>query len=93
MSKMIEFPDPLYAEIDGYAQRICASPLTVIRRAWDQFREHHEEESIDIKVPQDQAKQELLHMVRTFHGSISLPSDTDDKTLIAKARAEKYGPL
>jgi hypothetical protein len=32
-------------------------------------------------------------MVRALRGSISLPADVDDKTLIAEARLEKYGPL
>lgn len=32
-------------------------------------------------------------MVHTHRGSISLPTDVDDKTLITEARLEKYGPL
>lgn len=32
-------------------------------------------------------------MVHTLRGSISLPVDVDDKTLITAARLGKYGPL
>lgn len=37
MSKTTQLPDPLFAEIDGYANRVAASPVTVIRQAWDEF--------------------------------------------------------
>jgi len=45
MGKTIELPDPLFAEIDGYAHRVSASPITVIRQAWDEFRHHHPQET------------------------------------------------
>ncbi len=41
MSKPTELPDPLFAEIDGYANWVAASPVTVIRQAWDEFRRQH----------------------------------------------------
>jgi hypothetical protein len=92
MSKTIEIPDPLFAEIDGYARRVSASPVTVIRQAWDEFRHQHPQEPI---TPHHQtaATAELLATVRKLRSSISLPSDVDDDTLITEARTEKYGSL
>jgi hypothetical protein len=92
MSKTIELPDPLFAEIDGYARRVSASPITVIRQAWDEFRHQHPQEPAP-PLSQTGATSELLAMVRTLRGSISLPSGVDDKTLITEARMEKHGPL
>jgi hypothetical protein len=63
MSKTIELPDPLFAEIDGYAHRLSTTP------------------------------EELLAMVRSLKGSITLPEDASDKSLITEARTEKHGPL
>ncbi len=88
----IELPDPLFAEIDGYAQRVSASPSTVIRQAWDQFRHQHPQQSATPH-RQTAAAEDLLAMVHALRGSISLPANTDDKTLITEARLEKYGPL
>jgi predicted transcriptional regulator len=92
MSKTIELPDPLYAEIDGYARRVSASPITIIRQAWDEFRHQHPPETAT-PLRQTSASDELLAMVRTLRGSISLPAGMDDKKLITEARAEKHGPL
>lgn len=92
MSKSIELPDPLFAEIDGYANRVAASPVTVIRQAWDEFRRHHPQDP-DSAPLQKPAVAELLTMVRSLRGSISLPHDVSDETLITQARMEKYGPL
>lgn len=63
MSKTIELPDPLFAEIGGYPHRLSTTP------------------------------EELLAMVRSLKGSIALPQDASDKSLIAEARTEKYGQL
>lgn len=92
MSKTIELPDPLFAEIDGYANRVAASPIAVIRQAWDEFRRHHPQvpDSAPLQKP---GSDELLAMVRSLRGSISLPHDVSDETLITQARMEKYGPL
>jgi predicted transcriptional regulator len=92
MGKTIELPDPLFSEIDGYAHSVSASPSAVIRQAWDEFRDHHLQEPA-IAPSQTAAKEELLAMVRTLRGSLSLPANVDDKTLITEARLEKHGPL
>ena len=92
MGKTIELPDPLFAEIDGYASRVSASPITIIRQAWDEFRHHHPQEYPPPLRPAA-VTEELLAMVHTLHGSISLPANVDDKTLITEARLEKHGPL
>ena len=92
MGKTIELPDPLFDEIEGYAQRVSASPITVIRQAWDEFRHQHPQEPAT-QLRQTAATEELLAMVRTLRGSISLPANVDDKTLITEARQEKHGPL
>ena len=92
MSKSIELPDPLFAEIDGYANQVAESPVTVIRQAWDEFRRHHPQDP-DSAPLQKPAVAELLTMVRSLRGSISLPHDVSDETLITQARMEKYGPL
>lgn len=92
MSKTIELPDTLFAEIDGYAQRVSVSPVTVIRQAWDEFLHQHPQEHTN-PLRQTAATDELLAMVRTLRGSISLPAGVDDKSLITEARTEKHGPL
>jgi len=92
MGKTIEFPDPLFAEIDGYAHRVAASPITVIRQAWDEFRHHHPSDPVAPAVQKSDTEQ-LLSMVRELRGSISLPANVDDKTLITEARLGKHGPL
>lgn len=92
MGKTIELPDPLFAEINGYAHHVSATPVTVIRQAWNEFRRHHPQESATPPM-RNSNPEELLAMVRALRGSISLPADVDDKTLIAEARLEKYGPL
>jgi hypothetical protein len=35
--------------------------------------------------------EELLAMVHTLRGSISLPANVNDKTLITEARSQKHG--
>ncbi len=92
MSKSIELPDPLFAEIDGYANRVAASPVTVIRQARDEFRRHHPQDP-DTAPLQKPVSDELLAMVRSLTGSLSLPHDVTDETLITQARMEKYGQL
>ena len=92
MSKSIELPDPLFAEIDGYADLVAASPTTVIRQAWDEFRRHHPQPADSVSVPKPAAI-ELLAKVRSLRGSLSLPKDVDDESLITQARMGKYGPL
>lgn len=92
MSKIIELPDPLFAEINGYAQRVSASPISVIWQAWDEFRNQHAQESV-APLQQAAATEDLLAMVSKLRGSISLPVNADDKTLITETRIEKYGPL
>ena len=89
MGKTIELPDPLFAEIDGYANRVSASPISVIRQAWDAFRHHHPQETT-APLRQTASAEELLAIVRTLRGSISLPANVDDKTLITEARPEKH---
>jgi|GEM_PF-3172513 len=91
MGKTIELPDPLFAEIDGYAHRVSASPVSVIRQAWDEFLHHHRQETTT-HLRQTASTEELLAMVRTLQGSISLPANVDDKTLITEARSEKRSP-
>jgi hypothetical protein len=85
-------PDPLFAEIDGYASRVAASPVTVIRQAWDEFRRHHPQ-APDTTPLQKPGPDELLATVRSLRGSITLPNDVSDETLITQARMEKYGSL
>ena len=92
MGKTIELPDPLFAEIDGYAHLVAATPVTVIRQAWKEFRHHHPQEPVTPPM-HNSGTEDLLLMVRTLRGSISLPTAVDDKTLITEARLEKYGPL
>lgn len=92
MSKSIELPDPLFAEIDGYANRVAASPVTVIRQAWDEFRRHHPQDPDSTPLPRV-GSDELLAKVRSLRGSITLPTDVPDVALITQARMEKYGPL
>ena len=41
MSQTIELPDPLFAEINDYASEVAASPVLVLRQAWDEFRDRH----------------------------------------------------
>ena len=83
MGKTIELPDPLLAEIDGYAHRVSTSPINVIRQAWDEFRHHHPQEPTT-PLRQTTSAEELLAMIRTLRGSISLPANVDDKTLILR---------
>ena len=92
MRKSIELPDPLFAEIDGYANRVAVSPITVIRQAWDEFRRHHPQD-LDSAPLQKPGSDEFLAKVRSLRGSISLPHDVPDETLNTQARMEKYGPL
>ncbi len=92
MSKTIELPDPLYAEILGYATLVATSPLGVVQQAWEEFRARHPQE-VAASPPSKPGKEELLGMVERLTGSLSLPSAVDDKTLIGEARFEKYGPL
>lgn len=89
MSQTIELPDPLFAEINGYANRVAASPLVIIKQAWDEFRHRHPQEVGNQAAGSD----ELLAMVRSLKGSISLPDGVEDDILITEARLEKYGPL
>lgn len=92
MSKTIELPDPLFAEIDGYANQVAATPITVIRQAWDEFRRHHPQETGPAS-PQMPAAAELLARVRELRGSLKLAPDVSDESLITQARMEKHGPL
>jgi hypothetical protein len=92
MSQTIELPDPLYAEIKGYATRAAISPLGVVRQAWEEFRTRHLQETA-VAPPPKPSKEELLAMIEELGGSISLPEDVDDKSLIGEARMKKYGPL
>ncbi|MCX6866430.1 MAG: hypothetical protein NTV46_09485 [Verrucomicrobia bacterium] len=92
MGKTIELPDPLFAEIDGYAHRVSATPITVIRQAWSEFLHHHPQQPVTPAVRKPDTE-ELLSMVRVLRGSISLPADVADKTLITEARLEKHGPV
>lgn len=41
MSQTIELPDPLFAEISGYASRMAESPVVVLGQAWEEFRQRH----------------------------------------------------
>lgn len=90
MSKTLEIPEQLYAEIDRFANRTATSPLVVLSRAWREFEQRHAQ-SDDARPASTQA--ELLAMARSLEGSLSLPSGQDDAALIAEARLEKYGPL
>ena len=91
MGKTIELPDPLFAEIDAYAHRIAATPLTVIRQAWNEFRHRHPQEPTTPSI-QNSDTEELLAMVHALRGSISLPADVNDKSLITQARLGKLCP-
>lgn len=79
MGKTIELPDPLFAEIDGYAHRVSATPITVIRQAWSEFLHHHPQQPVTPSI-QNSATEDLLAMVHTLRDSISLSVDVDDKT-------------
>lgn len=92
MSQTLELPDPLFAEINGYAARLSTSPLGVVRQAWEEFRDRHPQASIE-RPASKPTKEEMLAMIEELSGSITLPSGVDDKTLISEARLEKYGPL
>ncbi len=92
MSHTIELPDPLFREITGYAVRVAVSPTHVIQRAWEEFQQRHSQTAVPPAEPTaDQAA--LITMVRALHGSVALPAELDDDTLITEARMEKYGPL
>ena len=91
MSKSIELPEPLFAEINGYAARIDASPVMVLKQAWDEFQNRHLSDPVSPAGKPTQA--ELLAMVESLRGSITLPAGVDTSNLIMEARAEKYGPL
>ena len=87
MSKTIELPDPLYAEIEGYASRTAAPALAVIQQAWEEFQRRHPQ---GLNPPAFNLRsKELLDQVRALRGSISLPNELDDRSMIAKARLEK----
>jgi hypothetical protein len=92
MSKNIESPDLLFAEIDDYAARAATSPLVVLRLAWSEFAQRHAAESKPRPVG-GRGRDELLAASRALRGSISLPVDQDVRSLITEARMEKYGPL
>lgn len=92
MSQILELPDPLFAEIKGYATRVATSPLGVVKQAWEEFRARHPQEMAASPLPKP-SKEELLAMIEELSGSISLPPGVDDKLLITEARMEKYGPL
>ena len=92
MSKTIELPDPLFAEIHGYATRAATSPLGVVKQAWEEFRSRHPQETAAPPPPKP-SKEELLAMVRSLTGSLSLPQDADYDKLRHEALLEKYGPL
>ncbi len=89
MSQTIELPDPLFAEINDYATEVAASPVVVLKQAWEEFRHRHPK----LSAPPKLSQQELQALAASLRGSISLPVGVDDKTLIADARTEKYGPL
>ena len=92
MSTSIELPEPLYAEIYGYALREAVTPQVALQHAWEEFRSHHMG-SVD-STPRTTADQDaLLDMIHSLSGSISLPAGTRDDDLIATARSEKYGPV
>lgn len=92
MSHTIELPDPLFREITGYAVHVAATPTHVIQRAWEEFRQRHPQKTVTSPDPtSNQAA--LIAIVRSLHGSILLPAEVDDDTLITEARMEKYGPL
>lgn len=78
MGKTIELPDSPFAGIDGYAHRVAATPVTVVRQAWNEFRHHHPQEPATppMRNPDTEG---LLARVQTLRGSISLPADVDDK--------------
>lgn len=92
MSQTIELPDPLYAEINGYATRAATSPLGIVRRAWEEFRTRHPQETA-VPPPTKPSKEELLAIVKSLTGSLSLPQDADYDKLRHEALLEKYGPL
>ena len=89
MSQTIELPDPLFAEITDYATEVAASPVVVLKQAWEEFRHRHPK----LTTPPKLTQQELQTLAASLRGSISLPESVDYKTLIADARMEKYGPL
>jgi hypothetical protein len=92
MSKTIELPDPLFAEIDDYAARSATSPLVVLKLAWSEFAQRHAPAGNPGPVAK-RSRDELLAASRALRGSISLPTDQEDRVLITEARMEKYGPL
>lgn len=92
MSHVIELPDPLFAQINGYAQRVASSPLNVLNQAWEEFRERHAQQPGLPHSPK-LGKSELLALIESLPGSLTLPPDADYESLRYEALAEKYGPL
>lgn len=92
MSQIIELPDPLFAEIKGYANRVAGSPVGIIKQAWDEFLHRHPAETVAALEAKPDTE-ELLKMVNRMAGSLSLPPEANYEELILEARMEKYGPL
>ncbi len=92
MSRTIDLPDPLYAEIHGYAARVAVPPLVVIRQAWDEFRRRHENGTQDSLVAKP-TQEELFAMVSSMTGSLPLPQDADYDNLRQQSLTEKHGAL
>jgi hypothetical protein len=93
MSQTIELPDPLFAEIHGYARSLAVSPLIIIKQAWDEFRCHHPDVPAPERVTGKPSVTELLTMVDDLSGSLSLPADAEYDHLPHTALLDKYGPL
>lgn len=92
MSQTIDLPDPLYAEIHGYAARVAVSPSVVIRQAWEEFRRRHDDGN-PTPIATKPTPEELLAMVASMTGSLSLPQDADYDHPRHQALTEKYGSL
>ena len=91
MSSTIELPDPLLAEIQGYAARIATSPQVILQKAWEEYRSRH---MVKRTIPEErtpEAKEAMLAKVQALRGSISLPEGISDLDLITESRMEKYG--
>jgi hypothetical protein len=93
MSQTIELPDPLFAEIHGYARSLAVSPLIIITQAWAEFRCHHPDLPPPGHVAGRPSESDLLAMVDDLSGSLSLPSDADYDRIRHAAVLDKYGPL
>ena len=91
MSHIIEHPDPLFREINGYAIGRTLLPVHVIGQAWEEFRARHPQPVAAAEDPK--ASDELRSRIKALRGSIPLPTGISYDQLREEALREKYGPF